>query len=141
MIREFVVGVAMLGAEDASGARVTSRGAIRLHFDAMRKTFRDIPSGFDADRTRRACGDAGARGATGTWIEAERVARRIELFIEQECGAKCDPRSIQWMHRDAEDARAGDARDFAEFDKAERAPVVHEWVDGGASCARRAQRR
>src|SRR6202042_1163436 len=112
---------------------------IRLHFDAMRQTFRYVPSGFDADCTRRACGDAGARGATGTWIEAECVARRIEVFIEQQCGAKRDPRSIQWMHRDAEDAGAGDTRDFAELDEAERAAVAHERVDGGASQARCAQ--
>src|SRR6202046_3509379 len=113
MIGEFVVGVAMLGAEDASDARVASRGAVRLYFDAMRQAFRDVPSRFDAHCACRACWDAGARGATGTWVEAERVAGRIEFLVEQQRGAKCDPRSIQWMHRDAEDAGAGDARDFA----------------------------
>src|SRR5271155_1882256 len=45
------------------------------------------------------------------------------------------------MHRDAEDARPGDARDFAELDEAESAAVVHEGVDGGASQTRFANGR
>src|SRR5258708_4748843 len=118
MVREFVVGIAMLGADDAAGARVASRGAIRLYFHSMRQTLRDVPSGFDAHCTRRACGDAGACGATGTRVEAERVARHIEFLVEQERGAKRYPRSIYRMHCDAEDARPGDARDFAELDEA-----------------------
>src|SRR5260370_39961313 len=44
------------------------------------------------------------------------------------------------MHCDAEDAWAGDARNFAEVDEAERAAIVHEWVNGGASQARGADR-
>ena len=75
MIREFVVGVAMLGAEDAAGARVASRGAIRLYFYAMRQATRNVPSGFNAYRIRRACGDASARYAARTRVEAKCVAR------------------------------------------------------------------
>ena len=75
MIREFVVGITMLGAEDASGARMASRSAVRLYFHAMGQALRDVPSGFDAHCAGRACRNAGARRATGTWIEAEGVAR------------------------------------------------------------------
>src|SRR5208282_6108711 len=43
------------------------------------------------------------------------------------------------MHRYAEDARAGDAGDFAELDEAERRAVAHEGIDRDASRARCAQ--
>jgi hypothetical protein len=35
MVREFVVRIAVFGADDASGARVASRSAIRLYFNSM----------------------------------------------------------------------------------------------------------
>ena len=75
MIGELVVRVAMLGAEDATGARVASRGAVGFHFDAMGEAFRDVPSLFDADCVGRAGWDAGARGALRARIEAKRFAR------------------------------------------------------------------
>src|SRR5271167_3288432 len=48
VIGEFVVRIAMLGAKYAGGARVASRAAIELHFNAMGKTFRNVPTRFDA---------------------------------------------------------------------------------------------
>src|SRR5258708_26866755 len=126
MVGEFVVWIAIFGADDASGARVASQGAIQLDFDAMGQTFRNVPSSFDADSTGRAGGDAGARGASRAWVEAERVARRIEFFVDQERGAKSDPRSVYRMHRDAQDASVGDARDVAQLGIAESPPARHE---------------
>src|ERR1700691_459965 len=70
MIREFVVRVAMLGAEHASRARVASRGAVRLHFHAMRQTFRDVPSRLDTHSVDRAGWDTATRDASGAWVEA-----------------------------------------------------------------------
>src|SRR5580658_5265824 len=141
MIGEFVVRIAMLRAEDATGTRVASRSAVGFHFHAMGQAFRDVPPRFGAYRVGRAGGDAGARRALRAGIEAERFAWRIDLFGQQQRGAKCYPGTIYRMHRDAEDARPGDARDFAELDEAEGAGVVHEGIDGGASQARFADGR
>src|ERR1700687_2703363 len=47
MIGELVVGVAMLGAEYASGPRVASRRAVCFDFDAMGQALWDIPSRVD----------------------------------------------------------------------------------------------
>src|SRR5260370_14220515 len=126
MVRELVVGVAMLGADNASGPRVASRRAVRFDFDAMSQASRNIPSRIDTHRVRGASGNAASRGASRTRIEAERLARGIELLVDKQCGTKCDPRTVHGMHRDAEDARAGDTRDFAELDEVQGATAVHE---------------
>src|SRR5258705_3565851 len=105
MVSEFVVGVAMLGAENASGSRVASRRTVSFDFDAMRQALWNVPSGVDTHCACRARGDAGSCGASRTRIEAERVAGRIDLRVDQQRGAERDPRSVNRMHRDAEDTR------------------------------------
>src|SRR5882757_8495877 len=94
----------------------------------MRQALWNVPSGVDTDGACRARGDTGSRGASRTRIEAERVAGRIDLYVDQQRGAKSDPRSVNRMDRDAENTGSGDARDFTELDKVERATAVHEWV-------------
>src|SRR5215469_15503415 len=115
MVRELVVGVAMLRAENASSARVASRRAIGLDFDAMRQAARDVPARFDAHGAGWARRNTTAHGASRAWVEAERVAGRIDRLVEQQRGAKCDPGTVDRMHRDAENARARDTRDLAQL--------------------------
>jgi hypothetical protein len=82
MVGEFVIGITMLGAEDASGTRVTSRGAIRLDFDAMSETFGDVPSSGETHSAYRTCGDATTHRASRAWIEIERHARLVQFRVE-----------------------------------------------------------
>src|SRR6266852_6214904 len=77
MVGEFVIGITMLGAEDASCPRVTSRRAIRLDFDAMSVTFGDVPSSGETHGAYRTCADATAHRTSGTWIELDHRAGEI----------------------------------------------------------------
>src|SRR6185437_8474841 len=138
MIRKFLVGIAMLRAEHASDARVTSPGAIRLDLDPMRQAFRYIPSGGKTHRAGRTRVEATARDASGARIEAARVARRVENHIEQQRRAKRDPRAERRMHHDAKDARPGDSRRLAQLDEVERASAavhgrMHERMNDGVT--------
>jgi hypothetical protein len=82
MIREFIVGIPMLRAEDASGARVASRRAIRFHFHAMRQAVRDVPPGRKCNRVGRTCSDATSRHASRTRVEGKGLARRIQIDVD-----------------------------------------------------------
>src|SRR5262245_23808056 len=104
MIRELVVRIAMLGAEHASGPRVASPGAIRLGLDPMRQAPRHVPSGGKAHRADRTSADTTARDASGTRIEAARIAGSVERHLKQQCSAKRDPRTERRMDHDAQDA-------------------------------------
>src|ERR1700722_11248709 len=100
MVSEFVVGIAMRGAEHATGARVASRRAIGLHFHAMGKALRDVPASGEGDGIDRTCGNAGSWHTSGTRVEAERGARRIQFDIDNQRGAKSYPRTVNRMHHD-----------------------------------------
>ena len=132
VVGEFVIGITMLGAEDASGTRVTSRRAIRLDFDAMSETFGDVPSSGKTHSANRTCADAATHSASGTWVEIERGARLVEIRVEQECNAKCDPRTVFGMDDDTEDAWAGEAAHPREFHEVERRTSRHKRIDGCA---------
>src|SRR5713226_3318540 len=140
MVGEFVIGITMLGPEDASGTRVTSRRAIRLDFDAMSETFGDVPSSGKAHSANRTCADATAHSTSGTWIEIERRARFVNFRVEQKRNAKCDPRAVFRMDDDTEDAWAGEAAHPREFHEVERRASRHKRIDGRALDACRSSR-
>src|SRR5713101_3933000 len=140
MVGEFVIGITMLGAEDASCPRVTSRRAIRLAFDAMSETFGDVPSSGETHSANRTCADATAHSTSGTWIEIERRARFVKFRVEQKRNAKCDPRTVFGMDDDTEDAWAGEAAHPREFHEVERRASRHKRIDGRALDACRSSR-
>jgi hypothetical protein len=45
VVSEFVIGITMIGTDDAGNASVASRGTISLNFNSMSQTARDVPAG------------------------------------------------------------------------------------------------
>src|SRR5260370_30504207 len=132
MVGEFVIGITMLGAEDASCPRVTSQRAIRLDFDAMSETFGDVPSSGETHSANRTCADATAHSTSGTWIEIERRARFVKFRLEQKRNAKCNPRTVFRMDDDTEDAWAGEAAHPRALHDVQRRATPHKRIDGRA---------
>src|SRR6185312_11921242 len=107
MVGQLVLAVALIGSDDAGGARVASRGAIGFDFNAMGEAFWDVPSG-GRDSADRTGGHAGADSAPRTWVE--RFGRGgIEISIEQKGGAERDPGTVSWIDHDPEQAWAGES--------------------------------
>src|SRR2546428_2780707 len=119
MIDQLVVGIAVFGAEYASHPRVASRHTILLRFDAVRQTARNIPSGSEVHRTGGACGDTTADRARRAGVEADSDTWFIEYGVDQHCGAEGNPRPVNRVHHDAEDAGAGESGQFRPF------PEIH----------------
>src|SRR5215472_9938456 len=128
MIRKFIVGIAILGADYASDTRMTAPGAVRLVLDSMRQAFRHVPARRKRNCADRTCADTTAHSASRTRIEVERLAGCVQLYFEQQRRAKSDPWAVLRMHNDAEDTWPSDSCSLAQLDKVERAPAGHKWM-------------
>jgi hypothetical protein len=132
MVREFVVGIAMLRAQHACHSRMALGGTIRIGFDAMRQTSGNVPSRWERDGGSWASSDAGASATGWTRIEAVRAARMIKLAVEQKSGAKSDPGSKHGVNNHADNARAGEARQHRELHEIQSRGTA-EGIDGRAA--------
>src|SRR5579885_3297973 len=109
MMRQLVVGIAMLGTEHAGDSRVASRGAVLLGFDSVSQAAGNVPAFGRFDRIGRAGGDAAFGSAGRARIEAACFTRFIDNLIDQERRAKRDPWTETRMNDDAEEAWPGDS--------------------------------
>ena len=81
VIREFVVRIAMLRADDTGNAGMAAGSAIGFHFNPMSQAARNVPSGGRSYRRGWTGGDASPCGATRTWIEGGCLTDRIQRGI------------------------------------------------------------
>src|SRR5215472_7311048 len=101
----------------------------------MRHALGDIPSRGEGYRGRRACTDAGASAAGGTWIEADGFARTIKLAVEQERGTKCDPGAEHRVNNDSDNTRSGESRQHRQLHEIQRRSAA-EWICGNTAHTR-----
>jgi len=135
MISEFVIGIAMIRAEHAAGTRMASRSAIGFHLHSMSQAIRDVPTIGERNCTGGTSGNTTSRHASGTWVEAERITRQIQIEIDNQRGAKRDPRTVDRMDDDADYTGTAKAGELGQFDKVQRRTGIDERIDGLALSA------
>src|SRR5437660_888799 len=110
-----------------------------MSFDTMRETFRDVPSGGERNRRRGACSNAGTAAARGTWVESYGIAWMFDFAVDQEGGAKGNPRSEYRMNNDPDNTRTGEPSQYRQLHEVQ-CRAVPERIYGGSTPSQRLER-